>query len=207
MKKGLILVLLLIQVSIYAQTRPNIVLFLVDDMGWQDCSVPFWNQVTPLNKRYHTPNMERLAKEGMKFTNAYATPVCTPTRTSLMSGINASHSGITNWTSPQKNNNTDDMDAQMLPAAWNMNGLSPIPGIEKTMYATTFPSLLKKAGYFTIHVGKAHWASMGTPGADPKNLGFIVNIAGHAGGHPQSYLGEDNYGNITGKPLPQAVPD
>ncbi|MBS1749829.1 MAG: sulfatase, partial [Bacteroidetes bacterium] len=45
--------------------RPNIIVFLVDDMGWQDCSLPFWNQVTPLNKRYHTPNMERLAKEGM----------------------------------------------------------------------------------------------------------------------------------------------
>ena len=207
MKKGLILVLFLIQVSVYSQTRPNIVLFLVDDMGWQDCSVPFWNQVTPLNKIYHTPNMERLAKEGMKFTNAYATPVCTPTRTSLMSGMNAAHSAITNWTSPQKNNSTDDLDEQLSPAAWNVNGLSPIPGIEKTMYATTFPSLLKKAGYFTIHVGKAHWASMGTPGVDPKNLGFIVNIAGHAGGHPQSYLGEDNYGNITGKAQPQAVPD
>ncbi len=62
--------------------RPNIILFLVDDMGWQDCSVPFWTQPTKWNKRYHTPNMERLAAQGLKFTNAYATPVCSPSRVS-----------------------------------------------------------------------------------------------------------------------------
>ena len=62
--------------SVFAQqnpvrsVRPNIIVFLVDDMGWQDCSVPFWTKLTEFNKRYHTPNMERLAKEGMKFTNA-----------------------------------------------------------------------------------------------------------------------------------------
>ena len=46
----------------------------MDDLGWQDTSVPFWKNKTPLNERYHTPNMERLAKQGMKFTQAYATP-------------------------------------------------------------------------------------------------------------------------------------
>ena len=48
------------------EQRPNIIVFLVDDMGWQDCSVPFWSKVTELNKRYHTPNMERLASEGIE---------------------------------------------------------------------------------------------------------------------------------------------
>ena len=52
--------------------QPNIVLFLVDDMGWQDTSVPFWEQETPFNRMFHTPNMERLAKQGVKFTSAYA---------------------------------------------------------------------------------------------------------------------------------------
>lgn len=187
--------------------RPNIVVFLVDDMGWMDTSVPFGDSMTALNKRYHTPNMERLAKEGMKFTNAYAAPVCTPTRTSMLTGMNAAHTGITNWTSPWKDNNTDNADEQMNPANWNYNGLSPVPGIPKTFYATTFPGILKDAGYFTIHVGKAHWASRGTPGANPYNMGFMVNISGHAGGHPQSYLGTDNYGNLAGKTQPQAVPD
>jgi arylsulfatase A-like enzyme len=85
--------------------------------------------------------------------------------------------------------------------------LSPVPGIEKTFHATTFPSLLKDAGYFTIHVGKAHWASAGTPGANPLQMGFMVNIAGHAAGHPQSYFAKDNFGNIYGKAQAQAVPD
>ena len=51
-------------------TKPNIIFFLVDDMGWQETSVPFHSEVTVLNRRYHTPNMERLAAEGVKFTQA-----------------------------------------------------------------------------------------------------------------------------------------
>ena len=187
--------------------RPNIILFFVDDMGWQDSSVPFWSQKTPRNKQFHTPNMEILAQEGMKFTNAYAAPVCTPTRASILSGMNPAHLGITNWTSPTKNNNSDAADDLFLPSAWNINGLSPQPGIERTAVATPFPSLLKDAGYFTIHVGKAHWASAGTPGANPQNMGFMVNISGHAAGHPQSYYATDNFGNLPGKATVQAVPD
>ena len=195
-------------VTIKAQIRrPNIIVFLVDDMGWQDTSLPFWTKATPLNRLYHTPNMERLAREGMKFTNAYAAPVCTPSRTAMVSGLNPAHSGITNWTNTEKNKNTDAADDQFAPASWNWNGLSPVVGIEKTVYATPFPQLLKDAGYFTIHVGKAHWAAAGTPGANPYNMGFMVNIAGHAAGNPQSYLPNENYGNITGKATARAVPD
>ncbi|MQY77649.1 MAG: sulfatase-like hydrolase/transferase, partial [Bacteroidetes bacterium] len=64
--------------------RPNIILFLVDDMGWQDTSVPFHSERTPFNNLYHTPSMERLADEGMMFTQAYACTVCSPTRISLI---------------------------------------------------------------------------------------------------------------------------
>lgn len=187
--------------------RPNIIVFLVDDMGWMDTSVPFADSIMPLNRQFHTPNMERLAKEGMKFTNAYATPVCTPSRISMVTGMNVANHGVTNWTSPKKNNSSDDNDDEFSPTTWNIYGLSPVPGIPNTVYATTFPQLLKDAGYFTIHVGKAHWASMGTPGANPKNMGFIVNISGHAAGHPQSYFGTENYGNIPDKASAQAVPD
>jgi arylsulfatase A-like enzyme len=207
MKKYFLLFSVVLPFFLHAQLRPNIIVFLVDDMGWMDTSVPFGDSVYPLNKRYHTPNMERLAKEGMKFTNAYATPVCTPSRTSMLTGMNAAHHGITNWTSPKKNTNTDNADEQFASANWKINGLSPVPNIESTTYATLFPQLLKDAGYFTIHVGKAHWASAGTPGANPHNMGFMVNISGHAAGHPQSYLGTENYGNNPGKASPQAVPD
>ena len=75
--------------------RPNILLFLVDDMGWQDTSVPFHTQATPLNKRYHTPNMERLAAQGMKFTNAYASAISSPSRCSLLTGANAARHRVT----------------------------------------------------------------------------------------------------------------
>lgn len=208
MKYKFLCLLIFVQVAVYAQTsRPNIIVFLVDDMGWQDTSVPFWKEKTPLNKRYHTPNMQRLADAGMKFTSAYATPVCTPTRVSMLTGMNASRHGITNWTSPNRDNNTDAKDDQFAPAPWKINGMSPVPGIPNTTYATPFPQILKEHGYFTIHVGKAHWASMGTPGSSPYNMGFMVNIAGHSAGHPQSYYGKDNYGNIPGKSSVQAVPD
>jgi arylsulfatase A-like enzyme len=208
MKFKLLFILIFSQAVVIAQSsRPNIIVFLVDDMGWQDTSVPFWKEKTPLNKRYHTPNMERLAQAGMKFTAAYSTPVCTPTRVSMLTGMNASRHGITNWTSPWRNDNTDAKDDQFDPAPWNINGLSPVPGIPKTVYATPFPQILKENGYFTIHVGKAHWASMGTPGSSPYNMGFMVNIAGHSAGHPQSYYGKENYGNIPGKSSVQAVPD
>ncbi len=190
-----------------ASGKPNIIVFMVDDMGWMDTSVPFYDSTMPLNKRYHTPNMERLAHEGIKFTNAYAQPVCTPSRVSYLTGMNAARTHVTNWTSPNTNTDADAKDEQFLPLSWNMNGLSNNPNTEYTVFATPLPQLLKAAGYYTIHVGKAHWGSMGTPGANPHNLGFMVNIAGHAGGHPQSYLSEERYGNLPGKALPQAVPD
>ncbi|MEO8414808.1 MAG: sulfatase [Ginsengibacter sp.] len=204
------ILLLIAYRSIGQQTEtkhPNIIFFLVDDMGWMDTSVPFYDSTMPLNKRYHTPNMERLAREGVKFTNAYAQPVCTPTRVSFVTGMNSSRTHVTNWTSPNKNDNADAKDDQFEPLNWNMNGLSDNTTTERTVNATPFPQLLKEAGYYTIHVGKAHWASMGTPDANPHNVGFMVNIAGHAGGHPQSYLSEQRFGNIHGNTQPQAVPD
>jgi arylsulfatase A-like enzyme len=187
--------------------KPNIIVFLVDDMGWQDTSVPFWNKITDFNRRYRTPNMERLVREGMKFTNAYAFPVCTPTRVSLITGVNAARHRVTHWTSPDKNKNTDYPDSLLQPVDWNINGFSPVAGIPKTFHATALPALLKQNGYYTIHSGKAHFGSSGTPGADPLNAGFEVNIAGSSIGHPASYLGEKNYDNpVNGKPNRNAVP-
>ncbi len=186
---------------------PNIVLFLVDDMGWQDTSVPFWSQRTTYNDIYQTPNMERLAREGMKFTQAYATAVCSPTRVSLMTGMNAARHRVTNWTLHKDKLQPMETNHKVLQfPEWNVNGLSPVASTEKAVHATPLPQLLKEAGYFTIHSGKAHLGAIGTPGEDPLNLGFVVNIAGHAAGAPGSYLGKENFGNgKTGKKV-WAVP-
>lgn len=175
---------------------PNIVLFLVDDMGWQDTSVPFWDQRTPFNEMYKTPNMERLAKEGMKFTQAYATPVCSPTRVSLMTGMNAARHRVTNWTLRKDSIQPMEKDHSSLEfPMWNVNGMSPVSGDPKAVHAMPLPQALHDVGYFTIHSGKAHLGAIGTPGENPLNLGFDINIAGHAAGAPQSYLGMDDFGN------------
>ncbi|MCS3556241.1 MULTISPECIES: sulfatase [unclassified Sphingobacterium] len=189
------------------QEKPNIVVFFVDDLGWQDTSEPFYKEKTPINKLFHTPHIEALAQDAVKFTDAYATPVCTPSRVSFLTGLNAAHHKVTNWTNPKANTATDNPDELLTPPDWNINGLSPIPDVPKTIYATPFPSILKEHGYYTIHIGKAHWGAAGTPGSSPLNLGFMVNVAGHAAGHPQNYYGEKNYGNIAGKASYQAVPD
>ncbi len=193
---GLVLIFSACQTDELPETPPNIVLFLVDDMGWQDTSVPFWTSRTPFNDRYETPNMERLAKEGMKFTQAYATPVCSPTRVSLMTGMNAARHRVTNWTLEKDSikgmeKNHPDLEFPM----WNVNGLSPVAGDSLAIHAMPFPQVLHDAGYFTIHSGKAHLGAIGTPGENPLNLGFDINIAGHAAGAPESYLGMENFGN------------
>src|SRR5690242_4924865 len=92
------------------QAHPNIIFFLVDDMGWEDTSVPFWDSVTVQNKKFRTPNMVKLAARSEKFTNAYANSVCTPSRVSLMTGMNAARHRVTNWTM-LKNVSTDHGDS------------------------------------------------------------------------------------------------
>ena len=178
--------------SASGRTQPNIVFFFVDDMGWQDTSEPFHTEITALNRRYHTPNMEKLADEAMKFTQAYACAVCSPSRVSLMTGLNAARHGVTNWTL-RKNESPDPEHPVLDMPQWNVNGLSPVSGVERTVHARTMPMFLQEAGYRTVHAGKAHWGAKGTPGENPMNLGFDVNIAGHAAGGPGSYYGKNNF--------------
>ena len=187
-------------VTAQSQQHPNIILFMVDDMGWQDTSVPFWTQRTPLNNTYETPNMERLAKEGMLFSQAYAAPISSPSRCSLMTGANAARHRVTNWTL-QRDETTDLEDAEVATPDWNWNGISQVPGIGHTFVARSFVDILRANGYHTIHVGKAHWGAIDTPGERPEHFGFEVNIAGHAAGGPATYLSEQNYGHdAKGKP-------
>ncbi|MBE9510042.1 MAG: sulfatase-like hydrolase/transferase [Bacteroidetes bacterium] len=158
--------------------HPNIILFLVDDMGWTDTSVPFWTDSTQNNKYQKTPQMERLAAAGMKFTNAYAaSPVCSPTRTSLLTGKNPARSRITNWI-PGGGNHPAENQKYLIPE-WNVRGLHRTDIL--------LPKILKENGYNTAFIGKAHFGKEGTEGADPHNLGFDISIAGNHRGSPGSY--------------------
>lgn len=181
--------------------RPNIVLFLVDDMGWQDTSVPFWREPTPLNARYRTPNMERLAARGIKFTEAYACPVSSPSRASLITGMAAARHRVTNWTLHYATP-TDQPGGRLLLPPWHCNGIRPEDRTTPhdtllSTPATPLPQLLRNLGYHTILCGKAHFAAVSTAGADPHTLGFDVSIAGSAIGGPGSYLGSRRYGTGT----------
>ena len=178
--------------------RPNLLFFLVDDMGWQDTSVPFHHDsagqpvVTPLNQRYRTPSMETLASRGIKFTRAYSMPVCSPSRVCWMTGLNSARHRVTNWTNVTNVDTTqNNVPSHRSPANWRTDGLP------QTL--TTLPSLLRDAGYRTIHTGKAHFGNS-TYARDPLNTGFDINTAGSEIGHPGSYSG--TYGQGTSHAVP-----
>lgn len=188
------------QVPAPAGQRPNIILFMVDDMGWQDTSLPFWTQKTHYNETYETPNMERLAKKGMMFTQAYACNISSASRCSLITGANNARHRVTNWTL-EKNKTTDRRSETIQLPDWNYNGVSQVGGTSNTFVNTSFVEVLRQSGYHTIHCGKAHFGAIDTPGENPAHWGFEVNIAGHAAGGLATYLSEKNYGHSRdGKP-------
>jgi len=128
--------------------KPNIVLFLVDDMGWMDCGVYG-------SKYYETPHMDRLAGQSMLFTDAYAHPLCSPTRASILSGQYPSRHGITTASGHQRARPAGTprypkgapADKPLLYAS-SRNYLDPA--------IVTLPEVLAKAGYSTGHFGKWH---------------------------------------------------
>ena len=131
--------------------KPNIVLFLVDDMGLMDTSVPMLVDEKgkpkrhPLNDWYRTPNMERLAAIGTRFSNFYSHNVCSPTRVSIMNGQNSARHRTTDYIFPWKNNRLIDTKAfplavcQQVPSEWNWAGLKKRD--------LTLPRLLKQVGH------------------------------------------------------------
>ena len=102
-----------------------------------DTSLPFWTEKTMYNERYETPNMERLARQGMMFTQAYASSISSPTRCSLMTGANAARHRVTNWTL-QKNKTTDAQSEVLQLPDWNYNGIAQVEGTNHTFVAKSF---------------------------------------------------------------------
>ncbi len=191
-------------------SKPNIIVFLVDDMGLMDTSVPMLTdeagepQRHPLNDWYRTPNMERLAAMGTRFSNFYSHSVCSPTRISIMIGQNAARHRTTDYINPWQDNRT--LDNKAYPLAVSQQGASEWNWAGLKKRDLTLPRQLKEVGYATIHVGKAHFAPFDHEGADPLNLGFDVNLAGSAIGAPGSYHGRAGYGKASTNPLARPVP-
>ncbi|MCI0745053.1 MAG: sulfatase [Verrucomicrobia subdivision 3 bacterium] len=161
--------LLLLACNIFAgasdKRPPNIVLILADDLGWADLGC----QGSPF---YQTPHLDELAADGMRFTTAYAAPVCSPTRASVMTGKHPARLRLTDWLPGRK-----DMPSQKLQR----------PDIRQRLprAEVTVAEILTHAGYATVAIGKWH---LGGPGFGPTDQGFQLNIAGDHRGTPPGYF-------------------
>lgn len=149
-----------------AAERPNVVFFLVDDLGQRDLGCYG-------STFYETPNIDRLAKEGARFTDAYAAcPVCSPTRAAVQTG---------RW--PQRTGITDYIGAPLKPEGWKRNTrLLPAAYSDRLAHEeVTLGELMKSAGYATFFGGKWH---LGPEGFWPENQGYDVNMGGTDRGGP-----------------------
>lgn len=141
--------------------KPNIVLILADDLGWTDLGV-YGSDL------YETPHIDRLAREGMRFTQAYsACTVCSPTRAALLTGQYPARVRVTDW----------------IPGRLPHNPKLKIPDWNKYLPLETISlaERLKAAGYATASVGKWH---LGQEPFYPEKHGFDVNVAGTREGNP-----------------------
>lgn len=162
---SLLLFLLTASLALAAERKPNFVFILVDDLGWTDLGCQ-------RSKFYETPNIDRLASEGMRFTQAYsACTVCSPTRAALMTGKYPARLHITDWIKGHVRPH-----AKLKVPDWTMH----LPLEERTI-----AEALKAGGYTTASIGKWH---LGGPEFYPDKQGFDVNLGGTDKGQPPSYF-------------------
>lgn len=148
------------------QQPPNIVMFLIDDLGWKDLGC-YGSEL------FETPNIDRLAEQGMTFTDAYsACTVCSPTRAAVLTGKYPGRLNLTDWIPGHERN-----DRKLQVPDW-------IRYLEKRH--TTIPEALKPLGYESYHLGKWHLGE--GKSRWPEAYGFDVNVAGYSAGQPPSYF-------------------
>jgi arylsulfatase A-like enzyme len=163
-----LLTCLLLAVSAGAADRPNVILFLVDDLGWSDLGCQG-------SDYYQTPNIDALAESGVRFNNAYAAcAVCSPTRAAILTGKYPARLMLTQWLpagrwNPEKHKMREGRFLRSLP-----------------LEEITLAEALRESGYATWHIGK--WHLGGAPFSLPQHHGFDVNIAGDDHGAPGSYF-------------------
>jgi len=154
---------------------PNIVFILCDDLGWKDLG-------TYGSTFYESPNIDKLASQGMKFMDAYASStVCSPSRSSIMTGDYPVNTGITDWIVGMQNTQGPRPEQKLVPPQFSFN----LPTGEETIAQN-----LKKQGYDTFFAGKWH---LGIESSSwPKAKGFDENFGGWAAGNPR-YAGMGGY--------------
>ncbi len=149
-----------------AAERWNLVFMLADDLGWS-------NLACYGSDLHETPQLDQFAAGSVRFTNAYAaSPVCTPTRASIMTGKHPARLRMTIWR---------EASAQRGDRSW----LEPITRGDLPWEEVTLAEVLQKAGYYTAHVGKWH---LGSAEYYPQSHGFDVNIGGTLWGAPQTFF-------------------
>jgi len=157
------LLLLALVWPVVAAPPPNIIVMLIDDMGATDLGCYG-------SKFYQTPNIDKLAQDGMKFTRAYsACTVCSPTRAALMTSRYPASLHLTDWIAGH-----DRPAAKLRIPDWTKDLPASVP---------TLPQALKSAGYATCAIGKWHLSNAG-----PTAHGFDVSIADNGRGSPASYI-------------------
>ncbi|MDP6954575.1 MAG: sulfatase-like hydrolase/transferase, partial [Planctomycetota bacterium] len=161
---------------------PNIVLILVDDLGWRDLGCTG-------SEFYETPNIDSLAETGLRSTAAYAAcAVCSPSRAALQTGRHPTRSGITDWIRPARWGGAVSEDGR-APFGHETMGNHPLQvplNASALPHAeTTIAEQLRAAGYATAHIGKWH---LGAAGFTPLDHGFDHNAGGCDLGQPPSYF-------------------
>ncbi|WP_051605745.1 sulfatase [Polaribacter sp. Hel_I_88] len=168
MKKIRLILLLIfaVHISNAQQKKPNVVFILADDLGWSD--VTLYGKT----KLYETPNLERLAARGITYTRAYAaSPLCSPTRASILTGQTPARTGIT---APTAHLGMVKLKASLNQGTGPANKSVILESV--TRLNNTLPTLgkqFKKAGYQTAHFGKWH---LGADPYSPLQHGFNVDI-------------------------------
>jgi arylsulfatase A-like enzyme len=168
MKSALTLVanLLFLSLSAFAADRPNVLLILADDLGARDLGC-FGSRF------YETPNLDRLAARGVRLTNAYsASPLCSPTRASIMVGQHPARTGIT---APACHLPKVTLEKKLLTSNARVNVANSLTRLQPSYY--TLAEALKDSGYATAHFGKWHLGHNLAPGDsyEPRDQGFEVD--------------------------------
>ena len=183
--------LFLLFISSLSLSKPNILFILIDDMGWMDLGCQG-------NKNLHTPNIDALAKSGIRFTDAYApAPVCSPTRAAIMTGQSPARLQITNHL-PHQDRFTPK-SSKLLPARM----LNHLP----LKYVTLAEKLKKDAGYATAFIGKWHLYTGKNEKYNPLNQGFDINIGGCSYGGPPTFFDPYRIDCLTNRKKGEYLPD